>query len=546
MRNVLITVVCLVSSTIGVWSGETFTTELSPLGKKVSRIHTLPQSIETIKSITMIENPGKIEEKFKLSGDDGSLKFPNDYHYQNVEYARADFSLIKDVDTGAMQVSVNGVSHPVTDKEGIRIFDIVIEGARFALVVDPEKVTVRRAYLSDLAANRGIKMAAPIRVNKILPSSADSKGHERKSADYLPEQRKLYDDVYTHFWCGNHMKMGPIHPRNKGDETDYDFAPADAVAQYCRETGKTIRGHVLLWHSQAPGWVNPEKSKKDKGEPFNADAIWTQAQLEMTLKDHIFKVVTHYKEKYPGVVVSWDAANEVINGRRFCEKSLWYNPRDAISPKDADEKMFRLIALSFCWARQADPDLVLILNDYGVETMGGKADKYLQLATDLQRTSEKDLAFDINGNGRIEDNVCVPIDGVGFQLHTDHNLDVKSVRKNAERFLKQGLPVHITEMEIGCITETDSPPTQEDLRKQADVAVGLMKMFLDYPELKEYHHGGSDSDAVWVIGNSMQWGKRKDHVGLFDHRMQPKPIYLALQNLLLDYKGLARTDSTEP
>jgi endo-1,4-beta-xylanase len=378
-------------------------------------------------------------------------------------------------------------------------------------------------------------MASAISVNSILPSYTDSKGKEKKSTSYLPELRKIYDDVYTHFWCGNDMKIGPIHPRNNGNDDDYNFARADAVAHYCQKTGKTIRGHVLLWHNQVPRWLNPEKRKKDNGKDYDAAGIWTQAQLEKALKDHVFKVVSYYKDKFPGVVVGWDAANEVVGGKKFRSKSVWYHPRDATSIKDADEKMFRLIALSFCWAKQADPDLYLIINDYGVATIGKKSDIYLQLATDLKSTSEKDLAFDINGNGRIENDVFVPIDGVGFQLHTNINLNVKSVKENTERILKKTLSVHITEMEVACIIEKDRPPTAEELRKQAYVAGELLKIILDHPELVEYHHNISDRNALWVIRNSMKFGKRKDFVGIFDSYMQPKPIYLELQNILLDY-----------
>lgn len=68
----------------------------------------------------------------------------------------------------------------------------------------------------------------------------------------------------------------------QGTRGTFDFSIADSLANFAESNGQSIRGHTLLWHRELPGWV---------------DAISDPEELTQVIKDHVSKVVGHYKGK---------------------------------------------------------------------------------------------------------------------------------------------------------------------------------------------------------------------------------------------------------
>src|SRR5687768_10647193 len=58
----------------------------------------------------------------------------------------------------------------------------------------------------------------------------------------------------------NAFKFGPIHP----ERDRYDFAAADAIADFARARGMKLRGHTLVWHSQLAPWVTNGAFTRDE------------------------------------------------------------------------------------------------------------------------------------------------------------------------------------------------------------------------------------------------------------------------------------------
>ena len=113
--------------------------------------------------------------------------------------------------------------------------------------------------------------------------------------------------IVTHFnslTAENAMKMEPIHPR----ENEYYWKDADEIANFAKKHKMKMRGHTLLWHSQAPAWM----FKNEKGDTVS------KAVLYQRLKDHITTVVNRYKDR----VYGWDVVNEAIddNDSRYFTK----------------------------------------------------------------------------------------------------------------------------------------------------------------------------------------------------------------------------------
>ena len=169
--------------------------------------------------------------------------------------------------------------------------------------------------------------------------------------------------------CENEMKMDALQP-SKGS---FSFGGADNLVSLAQQNSMAIRGHCLVWHSQVPGWLSSDGKKNDKN--------WTREQALEIMKNHITKVMQHYK----GKVREWDVVNECLdddqttvrsnpNSYDLRQQSVWQR---AIGDDYIDS--------AFVYAHRADPDAILYLNDYGVELQGkAKSLAFYNLAVSLK------------------------------------------------------------------------------------------------------------------------------------------------------------------
>ena len=77
------------------------------------------------------------------------------------------------------------------------------------------------------------------------------------------------------------------------------------MVQWAMDNGIGVRGHVLVWDAYMTDWFFrvDYDAKKDY-----ADAETIKARTEY----YITEVVTHFEEKFPGVVYCWDVVNEAV------------------------------------------------------------------------------------------------------------------------------------------------------------------------------------------------------------------------------------------
>jgi endo-1,4-beta-xylanase len=222
----------------------------------------------------------------------------------------------------------------------------------------------------------------------------------------------------------NAMKWEAIHPA----PDHYRFGPADAIVAFAESSGMVVRGHTLVWYRQVPDWVTGRE--------------WARPALERVLRDHIHRVVGHYR----GRVVQWDVVNEAIDGEGRLRDNIWLR---VIGPD--------YIRLAFRWAHEADPDALLFYNDFDLEFPGPKATAVEALVRDLVRDG-------------------VPIDGVGLQAH---ELSARPpTRENVEVALRTyariGLAVGITELDVGIALPGDTAKYEAQARVYDDVLTGCL------------------------------------------------------------------------
>ena len=283
----------------------------------------------------------------------------------------------------------------------------------------------------------------------------------------------------------NEMKWDALEP----SRNSFSYGSADNLVKFAQNHEMRLRGHCLAWHSQLPGWVSSDGKKNDKN--------WTREEALQILKNHIEKVVTHYK----GKVAEWDVVNECLDddqsivrsnteGYTLRKNSMW---TQAVGEEFIDS--------AFVWAHQADPDAVLYLNDYGVE-----------LSDKAKTAAFYNLAMRLKKSG-------IPIDGVGLQCHFSIG-DVDSVRLDAtiRRFAEAGLKCIITELDMG-VPNTSA----QNLEAQAH----------DYRVITDIvlNNDNCPNMVIWGLKDNNSWRESSNPL-LYTASIGRKPAWYAVRSAL--------------
>jgi GH35 family endo-1,4-beta-xylanase len=227
------------------------------------------------------------------------------------------------------------------------------------------------------------------------------------------------------------------------------------------------------------------------------DKNWTREEALEIMKNHITKVMTHYK----GKVREWDVVNECLdddqttvrsnpNSYDLRQQSVWQR---AIGDDYIDS--------AFVYAHRADPDAILYLNDYGVELQGkAKSLAFYNLAVSLKEKG-------------------IPIHGVGLQCHFSvGEVDGVKLNRTIKRFAEAGLLCIITELDMG-IPSTTAANKEEQAR--------MYRMLTDIV-LK---NDNCPSMVIWGIKDNDSWRSGSNPL-LYDSGMGKKPAWYGVRSAL--------------
>ena len=300
----------------------------------------------------------------------------------------------------------------------------------------------------------------------------------------------------------NCMKPEEIHPK----KDLYDWRDADALVELAQKNGQVLTGHCLVWHSQLPYWF----FKDDLGQTITKD------ELIKRMRDHITTVVQHFKGKIKG----WDVVNEAVMEDGSLRKSQFYN---IIGPD--------FIKLAFQFAHEADPDVELYYNDYGMDNPA-KREGVIKLVRELKAAGCR-------------------IDGIGMQSHVAFNTNLDEYEKSIVAYAAEGVKVMVTELDLsvlpwpkgnyGAAVETNfeymkemNPYTDglpaEKAQEQTDFFVKLFGIYLKHADIidRVTFWGVTDGDS-WKNGWPMPG--RTDYPLAIDRNYQPKPFVDAIIKL---------------
>ena len=260
---------------------------------------------------------------------------------------------------------------------------------------------------------------------------------------------------------------------------DYETEPGKTrrdevmkLAQWCRAYGIETKGHPLIWHEGYPKWG-----------PSDPDA--TRDAHERRIGEII--------PDFRGLVDRWDVINEATAAGKFdTGVSHW------IAKEGADV----VVGKALSWARKADPEAVLVYNDYNISP-----------------ALEKLLAIMVADK--------MPFDVLGLQSHMHGGeWPLKKTWEACETYARFGKPLHFTELTVlsgahGWERKGAWPTTPAGERRQAEYVEKLYTLLFSHPAV--------EAITWWDF---MDGGWQKAPAGLLRADLSPKPAYQRLMKLV--------------
>lgn len=279
------------------------------------------------------------------------------------------------------------------------------------------------------------------------------------------------------------------------------------------ETPLKVRGHVLVWHSQAPECFFKEN--------YNVDAAFVSKEvMDLRLEWYIKTMLEYYtgeNSKYKDLFYGWDVVNEAINDGtntyRGADESSW--------AKVYGDKSNEYIIKAFQFANQYAPkSLELYYNDYN-DCVPGKRDGIVKLLQAVKAAEG------------------TRIDGMGMQGHYNMESPTAKQFEDAVRAYAAVVgKVQLTELDFKASSKYDGTDATkaEEYTKQAY----RYKMFYDVAKKLDAEEGIDFSGiTVWGVVDKYSWLQSQSNVGggasgnqvqcplLFDDDYKAKPSYWA-------------------
>lgn len=270
--------------------------------------------------------------------------------------------------------------------------------------------------------------------------------------------------------------------------TNYNWSGADQLLDYAQSNGLNVHGHTLVWYKSFPNWFN--------------SAAYDSTDFENSVKEYIQATVGRYK----GKVASWDVVNEIFNN-----DGTLRSENCPVYATFSDPIAF--YGRCFEYAREADPDAKLFINDYGLVLSSAK------------RTALKSMVDRFREDG-------YPIDGIGEQFHSRVTTDRNSMRNGLNDLASIGLLIHVSELDV--IVNTGKSDNyvfdNTEKNKQAQAYGAIVEMFESLPDNQKF------AITVWGLTDKYtwltDWWHPKEYPLLFDENYLPKPAYTSFLKAL--------------
>lgn len=302
----------------------------------------------------------------------------------------------------------------------------------------------------------------------------------------------------------NSMKPAAV----QAEEGKWAFEVPDRFVAFAGEKKLKVVGHCLVWakDDRTPAWFGKDGDKEASREVLLA-----------RMKAHIDAVAGRYR----GKIAMWDVVNEALadGNTGYLRDSLW-------SRIGGEE----FIAKAFEYAHAADPEALLIYNDYNNE-LDGKRERQIRLIESLRAKN-------------------VPVHAIGLQGHYElDTVPFEALEKTLQAMQALKMKVVVSELDIDVIPRgrwwANNGAEREALAKVNPYADGcppeiLQRQAEQYAQLFRLFRKYSDTIvriSFWNLHDGQSWlndfpWKRVNHPLLFDRAGQPKPAFEAVMREL--------------
>jgi len=323
--------------------------------------------------------------------------------------------------------------------------------------------------------------------------------------------------------------------------------PSDQLCRQALDAGYPVHGHVLVWHSQSPTWIN--------GGP---GGNLTRAQAKANMEHYIQTVVEHFDTRYPGVVKSWDVVNEAFldgvsaglgnadwkDHLRPGTQSGWIKAYSNGMAEGEDPSDF--IYDAFVFARRYT-DAKLFYNDFNLY-QDGKSRLVAKMVLELNARYKDEYPEDPR----------LLIEGVGMQSHNYiQDTPPSSVENGIRNLLASGVDLMITELDLFCFFPWNAqPPIYQDLKDrmtvedltgvsgtqaQKDYWIGRgvtngsqieviqAELFAEYFQIYKKYADHIDRVTFWGLSDTASW-RRGHNPLLWNSDWTPKDAFYAVSD----------------
>lgn len=239
----------------------------------------------------------------------------------------------------------------------------------------------------------------------------------------------------------NECKWGSV----EGTRDRMNWGGADAIAKFAKQNGIPWKFHTLVWGGQSPSWMN-----------------------SLSEADQLAEVTEWFDSaaaRFPDVQMI-DVVNEG-------------HPNHAPAPYRAclggnGTTGYDWIIKSFEMARARWPKAILIYNDYNNIEYNGEVTWTVGLINAMKTAK-------------------APIDAIGCQAHDAYKIATATVKSNIDKLAATGLPIFITEYDIGY---TDDAQQEKSIKDQ-------FTMFWNHPKIVGVTYWGYVVGSTWRTGTGL-------------------------------------------
>lgn len=254
--------------------------------------------------------------------------------------------------------------------------------------------------------------------------------------------RETASSLFNAGVCENDFKWTDMEVQNG----KVNYSNVQRYLDWAAENDWTFRGHTLVWG----------------GKIMSGGQYWqTPSWLWSVSKDSAFKLIerrikrdmTYFKGKF----TDYDVVNEPLHETELAD---WLG--DSIN------------VLAYKWAKEADPNVRLYINDYS-NIDGSSTSAYRQLIEKLRSKG-------------------APVEGIGLQCHFYGKIDWPQVKMKMDYLAETGLPMKITEFDMNMNNLKLSQA------EQAAEYAKMMRIAFSHPSVDEFLFWGFWDSRHWIPG----------------------------------------------